>query len=88
MGDNQVANALARNPEYHGRTKHIHGRQRFIFEMVEKKAIEVHYVPTKDMAADILTKPLHREQYKKFMTTFGLRKIDIEIEVDGDGNTC
>ena len=36
-GDNQGANALAANPEYHGRTKHIHGRQRFITEMVERQ---------------------------------------------------
>ena len=34
MGDNAGANALSRNPEYHSRTKHIHGRQRFITEMV------------------------------------------------------
>lgn len=25
-GDNQGANVLARNSEYHGKTKHIHGR--------------------------------------------------------------
>ena len=74
-GDNQGANALAANPEYHGRTKHIHGRQRFITEMMEQKVIEVAYIPTKDMIANTLTKPLPREQYKRFMTIMGLRKI-------------
>jgi len=74
-GDNQGANALAANPEYHGRTKHIYGRQRFITEMVEQKVIEVAYIPTKDMIADTLTKPLPREQYERFMTMMGLRKI-------------
>ena len=44
--DNQGANALAYNPDYHSRTKHIHGRQRFITEMVEQKVIQVSYIPT------------------------------------------
>ena len=48
-GDNQGANSLAANPEYHGRTKHIHGRQRFISEIVEKRFIEVECIPMKEI---------------------------------------
>jgi len=61
QGDDQEANALAANPEYHGKTKHIHDRQCFITEMLEQKVIKVAYIPTKDMIADTLTKPLLRE---------------------------
>ena len=42
LGDNQGANALAKSPEYHGCTKHIHGRQRFI--SVKQIVREVEYV--------------------------------------------
>ena len=56
--DNQGANALAENPEYHGRTKHIHSRQRFIPGIVKQK---VEYVQTKDMVTETLTKALARD---------------------------
>lgn len=58
LGDNQGANSLSKNPEYHSRTKHIHGRQRFITKMWEEGKINVKYVPTNVMIADTLTKPL------------------------------
>ena len=74
-GDNQGANALARNPEYHGRTKHIHGRQRFITEMVEQGIIKVLYIPTCNMVADALTKALPRDRYWRCMKMFGLQVV-------------
>ena len=73
LGDNQGANVLAKNPEYHSRTKHIHGRQRFLSEMVEQQAIAVTYVPTSQMIADTLTKPLPRDQFEKLRGMMGLQ---------------
>jgi len=66
-GDNQGANALTKNPEYYAKTKHIHGRQHFITEIVEQGQIVVEYIPTTEMIADTLTKPLPRDIYKRFM---------------------
>ena len=77
LGDNQGANALAKNTEYHSRTKHIHGRQRFISEMVEQQAIAVTYVPTNQMIADTLTKPLLRDQFEKLRSMMGLQGWDV-----------
>ena len=71
-GDNQGANALAHNPEYYSRTKHIHGHQRFITEMVEQKVITMTYIPTSNMVADGLTKALPKPAYWKFMNLLGL----------------
>ena len=82
VGDNQGANALALNPEYHARTKHIHGRQRFISEIIEQKKRTVSYIPTRDMIADILTKALPRESYGHFMQLIGL-----QLDVSAD-TTC
>ena len=71
-GDNQSANALAKNPEYHVRTKHIHGKQRYITEMVEQVVINVTYIPTTSMIADTLTKPLPRVRYEAHMRLMGV----------------
>ena len=71
-GDNQSANALARNPEYHVRTKHIHGKQRYITEMVEQGIINVTYIPTARMIADTLTKALPRARYEDLMRLMGV----------------
>lgn len=56
--DNKSAIALAKNPVFHGRSKHIHRRYHFIRECVENKQIEVEYVPGVEQKVDILTKPL------------------------------
>ena len=66
-GDNQSTNALAKNPEYHVRTKHIHGKQKYITEMVEQGVIGVTYIPTTCMIADTLTKALPRTKYEDHM---------------------
>ena len=65
--DKQSAIALTKNPEYHARTKHIQGKQRFISEMVEQGIITVQYVHTTGMIADALTKPLPKEKYHHLM---------------------
>jgi len=77
--DNQGANALARNPEYYSKTKHIHGRQRFITELVEQGTITVSYIPTRNMVADTLTKALPKDQYWRFMRMLGLQTKKSEM---------
>ena len=89
-GDNQGANALARNPEYHNKTKHIHGRQRFITELVEQETITVSYIPTRNMVADTLTKALPKDQYWRFMRMLGLQTSKSEMigVMVQSGHTC
>ncbi|MCW2783452.1 MAG: RNA-dependent polymerase [Marmoricola sp.] len=79
FGDNQGANALLKNPEYHSRTKHIHGRQRFITEMWESGKIDVQYIPTSGMIADTLTKALPREPYWNCVTLLGLSITELVL---------
>lgn len=60
--DNEGAEALAKNPEHHTRTKHIDARYHFIRHCVSRGRLSIVHVPTKEMLADMLTKPLPRVQ--------------------------
>ena len=61
--DNQGAIALAYNPVYHAKTKHVELNIHFIREKVAAKKIVVQFVPGEDQTADILTKPLTFDQF-------------------------
>lgn len=69
LSDNQGSIKLSKNPENHRRTKHIDIRHHYIRERVEEGSLELIYVRTSQMAADVLTKPLGRLQHS---TTIGL----------------
>jgi hypothetical protein len=74
--DNQSAIAIARNPEFHDRTKHIDIRYHFLRHKVESGELVLDYLPTADQPADILTKGLAREKHDKFAEALGLRDAD------------
>ena len=76
-GDNQSLLNLAENPEFHQRTKHIDVKHHFIREHVEKGTIELHYIPTTEMVADGLTKPLTAEKHAKFVDLLRMRVIEL-----------
>jgi hypothetical protein len=70
--DNQSALTVAKNPEHHGRMKHLDLRYFWLREKVAQRAIQVGYVPTKDMPADLLTKALPRESVERHRRAMGL----------------
>jgi hypothetical protein len=63
--DNQGAIALARNPVYHSRTKHIDIKYHFIREQLEIECIELCFVGTENMKADMMTKDLPRIKFDR-----------------------
>jgi hypothetical protein len=71
--DNQGAIALAKSTSYHAWTKHINIQYHFIWDTVEQQEISLTYCPTEDMVANILTKPLPCQQFKKLYGFLGLR---------------
>lgn len=73
--DNAEVNGLAKNLEYHSHTKYIHGRQRFITEIVEASILNVDYIPTAKMVADGMMKPLSRPMFVNFKIILGLQDI-------------
>ena len=70
--DNQSAISLAKNPKFHGRSKHIAIKYHFIREQVNSGKIELRYCKTSDMIADFLTKGLNREQFEKLRLMAGV----------------
>ena len=73
-GDNQGSLKLVANPEMHSRSKHIDVQYHYVRELVQQGLIEVEYIPTADMAADILTKPLKRQLHERNLELLGLEK--------------
>ena len=70
--DNQGAIALARNPVFHDRSKHIDIQYHYTRNLIREKRIQLDYVPTSEMLADLLTKPLARVQHVYLANGIGL----------------
>ena len=63
--DNQSCIKMCHNPVMHKRSKHIDTKLHFMSERVENGEVGIHYIPTEDMTADILTKSLPRIKVEK-----------------------
>jgi hypothetical protein len=72
--DNQGAIALARDPKFHARTKHIALRHHFIREKIADGDIELEYVQTSRQMADGFTKALPKDAFYAFRDALGLEK--------------
>jgi len=70
--DNLEYIALANNPVSHSRAKHINIKHHFIYKKIKCHEVRLDYVSTKNMLADIFTKALPREVFKKFCTQLGV----------------
>ncbi len=70
--DNQSAIKTATDEIHNERSKHIDIRYHFIRERIRRKEIEVKYLKTDDMLADILTKALAQTKITKLTQAMGL----------------
>ncbi|OUC43997.1 integrase core domain protein [Trichinella nativa] len=75
QSDNQSALKLAKNPAFHAGTKHIDIRYHFIREAAERKDVELRYLPTEQMVADVLTKGLFKPKHEKCISDIGLENL-------------
>ena len=71
--DNQSAIAVSRNPEHHGRMKHLDLRHYWLRDTVKAGLVDVKYIPTKSMPADIMTKALPKATVELMREMLGLR---------------
>ena len=64
MCEYQGCITLARTPTHHSHTKHIDIQHHFYREKLKYQEICLKYYPTKDMIADLLTKPLAKNRHQ------------------------
>jgi hypothetical protein len=73
--DSKSALALAKNPVFHERSKHIRVRYHFIRSCLEEGSVRANYINTQDQLADFLTKSLGRVKFQEFRTRIGMAQI-------------
>ncbi|KAH9800493.1 retrovirus-related pol polyprotein from transposon RE1 [Citrus sinensis] len=78
--DNQSAAALASNPKFHSRTKHIELDVYFIREKVAAQCLNVQYISSSEQTADILTKAL---SYHPFLYLRDKLNLTSSVELEG-----
>ncbi|GKV02914.1 hypothetical protein SLEP1_g15291 [Rubroshorea leprosula] len=71
--DNKSSIALAKNPQFHERSKHIDTKYHYVRQCVEDKVVQLTFVRTHDQMADILTKALKFDDCKKLRSCLGKR---------------
>ena len=71
--DNQSTIAMSKNPQFHGRAKHIGIKFHFIREQVANKKVELKYCRTDEMLADMFTKGLGTMKFVKLRELIGLK---------------
>ena len=82
FADNQGCIALASNLVLHSQVKHINIQHHFIWEHVECQEVGLHYISTKEMVADIFTKALPKDSFKKFQTELGVLLLVSQLYQD------
>lgn len=63
---------------FHGRSKHIDIKYHFIRQVLrDNKCITLGHIPTEDMIADVLTKPLGSIKHYKCINGLGVKDVSL-----------
>ena len=73
--DNQSTIAMTKNPQFHGKAKHIDIKFHFIREQVTAKTVELKCCRSGDMIADMIMKGLCKVQFAKLRSMSGIVNI-------------
>ena len=73
--DSKSAIAMAKNPIFHSRTKHISIKYHFIREAEANKEIELKHCKTEEQVADIFTKALPRGKFELLRDMIGVTEM-------------
>ena len=76
--DNQSTIKVARNPEHHGKMKHIDTKYYWIRDQVDSGHLKINWVPSGGNCADIFTKALSNELHQQQCSLLGLRKLELD----------
>jgi hypothetical protein len=73
--DNTAAIAVAKDPKYLGKTKHIKMRYHYIREAITEQDVIPKHISTNSMVADPLTKPIARDAYVRHVRSLDLCRM-------------
>lgn len=79
FNDNQGALKLSSNDVFHNRTKHIDVRYHFCRDCVNDKIVNLQYLETAKMPADLLTKSLGCAKHYMFMEMLGVKECNLTL---------
>ena len=67
--------AYAKDPKYHGKSKHIEIKYHFIRDMVAQGEVVMKHISTRSMVADPLIKPIARDVFQSHVGSMGLHRM-------------
>ncbi|KAK9690532.1 hypothetical protein RND81_09G135200 [Saponaria officinalis] len=73
---------MAKNPAFHGRTKHIDVQYHFIRKLVSDKKIELVFCGTTEQVADIFMKSLPQAKHQFFISQLGVTDFESRGSVE------
>jgi len=81
--DNSSVIALAKNPIFHDRSKHIDTRFHYLRDCIANKEVEVKYAKTQHQVADIFTKSLKYDVFIKMRDVLGvMKKLNLRGDIE------
>jgi hypothetical protein len=75
---NKSALALAKNPVFHDRNKHIRVKYHFIRDCLEEGSVKAYYICTKDQLTDLLIKSLVQIKFQELCSKIGVVQLSIK----------
>ena len=73
--DNTTTIAMAKDPKYHGKTKHIMMRYHYIREAINYHDVILKHISTSSMVADPLTKLIARDAFIRHVKSLCLCRM-------------
>ena len=77
--DSKSPLALAKNPIFHERSKHIRVKYHFIRGYLEDGSVKANYISMQDQLADFLTKSLGRVKFQELQSRIGMIRIGTTV---------
>ena len=77
LGDNDGSISMAKNPQFHKRTKHVELRWHWVRDLTNDGLINIVDCRDPQQTADILTKQIPRPKFSRHVNELGLSDVSV-----------